>query len=122
MTRVREITNTHDQLIAAGGGVAIIKSYDPYTNRIDGWRLYRLDANGKELHTGPYTLGYHHGRKWFLADRRRPFHTRQQYAFECAARWVATQGWYGGAWKRNRMGDYVPADVQRRFPLRRPPQ
>jgi hypothetical protein len=116
------LINTFDQLKAAGGGVALVVSMggsrDTY---VDGWLVLRLNARGESLVTDKDAAWYHHKRKHFSMPLGRdvPFAERRRLAFEEARAWVAEQGWYTGEWKRNAIGDFVPADVQKRFPIKR---
>lgn len=117
----RGIINTHDQLRAAGGGVAITVAYGSGRDHyVSGWHVYRLGADGKQIPTDPGAPFYQHGCKWFgLLLRKGSFHERKRHAAAEAQAWVKEQGWYAGEWKRNAMGDFVPADTQKRFPIRR---
>lgn len=119
----RAIINTHDQLSAAGGGVAIMVSYGGIRDRyVDGWIVYRLSGSGKAIATNPKAAWYHDGHKWFsmgMLSAGGSFHERRRKALESAVAWVKEQGWYDGEWKRNGMGDFVPVAVQKQFPIRR---
>lgn len=112
--------NTHDQLVAAGGGVALCPNHVGIrTTRIYGWHVYRVDAAGVKIVTDPKAAWYDYGRKVFYPPADLPFHERQRAALAEAQAWVKKQGWYAGEWSRNRMGDFVPADVQKRFPIQK---
>lgn len=102
------IINTYDQLKAAGGGVAITKAFS-------GWHIYRINAAGERLVTDPKAAWYDYGMKSFVAIES----DRGQAALARAKAWVKEQGLYDGEWKRNRFGDYIPADIAKRFPLPR---
>lgn len=118
----REIRNTHDQLMAAGGGVAIMPAYTgTRTMYRNGWVVYRLAANGKQIVTDPKAHWADYGKKWFsesLQPNRATVKEARAAALETAKKWIAEQGWYDGEWKRNRQRDYVPADINKRFPIR----
>jgi hypothetical protein len=116
----RGIINTYDQMIASGCGVAIVVSWGGIRDRyVDGWLVLRRDKQGREVPTDPKAPWYHHGHKWFGMRSNGSFAERRHEAFLRAAAWVAEQGWYSGEWKRNALGDFVPADVQKRFPIKR---
>jgi hypothetical protein len=112
----REIINTHDQLVAAGGGVALI-----YLASTAGQRggmgarfhVYRIGADGRQRVTDPNAHWSDSHCKTFHV-----FVKSREEQLAAAQAWVAEQGWYTGLWARNRMGDYVPADIHKRFPLR----
>lgn len=109
------ITNTHDQLVASNGGVAITPAQTQGRSpRFYGWTVYRIDAKGREVVTDCNAAWYNYGRKTFSATMKGRMESLQE-----AKEWVAAQGWYDGKWVRNRMFDYVPADVNKRFPLPR---
>jgi len=119
MAETREVLNTHQQLTLAGGGVAITLAYNGVRDQsVYGWAIYRVDAKGKQIVTNPDAAWYEYGEKVFRG-KGASFHERQRDALEAAKKWVAEQGWYDGEWKRNRMRDYVPAGVDKRFPIRR---
>lgn len=113
------IVNTHCQLTANGGGVAIMPSYGgARTSHVNGWLIYRVGARGKQIPTDPDAHWSQYGRKWFSnRNHKGTFHQRQAAALEDAKRWIAEQGWYDGEWKRNRQRDYVPAEINKRFPI-----
>lgn len=118
-----EAINTHDQLRKAGGGVAILPSYvGARTQYFYGWSVYRVGADGKEIPTDPNTHWTNYGRKVFSKLPQQNGLTpaeRSRGALEAAKRWVAEQGWYDGEWTRNRMRDYVPKEINKRFPLQK---
>jgi hypothetical protein len=120
-TRVSgQAVNTHEQLKFAGGGVAIVVTRGgARTDYVNGYGVYRLDAGGKVIPTRPGAPWYDYGKKVFLSSMLNGnFHERQRAALAKAQQWVAAQGWYDGEWARNRSGDYVPAEINKRFPLR----
>jgi len=122
-SQVQRVVNTHDQLIAMGGGVAIVVSHGgARTDYVDGFLVYRV-VGGRAVVTDPDTAWYHHGRKWFSnsAYRNEGHHKAQAKAALDAQRWVREQGWYDGPWVRNGQRDWVPDEVNRLFPIRRTP-
>lgn len=118
---MREIINTHDQLRAAGGGVAILPSYTgTRTQYFYGWAVYRLNAEGKQITTDPKAHWSDYGKKVFstLGAKGVSSAERSRNALAAAKQWIAEQGWYDGEWTRNRVRDYVPRDINKRFPIR----
>lgn len=118
----REIINTYDQLRAAGGGVAILSSYTgTRTQYFYGWAVWRVGANGKQIVTDPKAHWSDYGKKVFSATGAAGATPaeRSRNALTQAKQWVAEQGWYDGEWTRNRMRDYVPREINKRFPLRK---
>ncbi len=123
-----DICNTHQQLQASGAPwVAILVSWGGIRAQyVQGWSVYRL-LDGKQVATtDPKAPWYEHGAKVFRMVPRHShgtpngtFAERRRAALQQAQAWVAAQGWYAGAWARNASGDYVPAAVQARFPIRR---
>lgn len=117
-----EVVNTHDQLKRAGGGVAIMPSYLGARERFFyGWAVYRINERGKQIVTDPEAHWANYGQKVFRAmgqkgDTRAE---RSRNALAAAKKWVAEQGWYDGEWMRNRTRDYVPKEINKRFPIRR---
>jgi hypothetical protein len=115
-----DIINTWGQLVAAGGGVGIF-STPTSSGRVSTspkFQVIRITAQGREIPTDPRPPDqrpwYDHGRKTFL-----PFaYNDKAKALAAAQAWVAEQGWYDGPWARNRMGDYLPTNIHKRFPLR----
>lgn len=119
----REIINTYDQLRAAGGGVAIVPSYSgTRTQYFYGWGILRVNDKGKQVITDPAAHWTDNGKKVFSASFGTEGDTRAERsrnALAQAKQWVAEQGWYNGEWTRNRMRDYVPKEINKRFPLRK---
>jgi len=115
----RDIVNTHDQLRAAGGGVAIVPTYTGTRTQYPyGWGIYRMGADGKQIVTDSKAHWADYGKKIFSHNRHKGTPAEcKRLSLEEAKRWVAEQGWYDGEWKRNRMRDYVPAEINKRFPL-----
>lgn len=116
-----EAINVHEQLRLAGGGVAIVLSYGGIrTQYVDGWSIYRVGLDGKQISTDTNAPWYCYGKKWISSTSLNgTFAERQRAALELAKRWVAQQGWYDGEWKRNRTRDYVPSEINKRFPIRK---
>ena len=112
--KVHEVSNTHEQLKCSGGGVAIAKHHSPgRESSFSGWAIYRVNAEGKQVATAKNVPWYNYGKKVFLT-----FGKNRAEVLQEAKDYVAKTFGYDGKWVRNRMGDYVPADVHKRFPLR----
>jgi hypothetical protein len=115
----RSIFNTHDQLVVAlraghKAPFAIGKSSGPLSSSMNGWKVYH-----PALKTDPKAAWYDYGQKTFRLFGRSETDTAERKAaalFE-AQQWVAQTYGYTGEWKRNRMGDYVPADIQKQWPI-----
>lgn len=117
-----EAVNTHEQLKLAGGGVAItVAKGGARSDFVSGWHVYRVGADGQKIPTYPDGPWYHHGLKWFCVQRGngRSFHEGLRLALEEAKKWVAEQGWYDGEWVGNRQRNYVPKEINKRFPIRK---
>lgn len=127
MASTERLVNTFDQLCRSGGGVAIcpgtsaIRGPGPYTH----WSLLRV-VNGQSVETDSKSAWYHHGAKVFYfmkmsrqdGDAQKLTNLQAKAAALTAAQaYVAKHFGYTGAWVRNRMGDYVPVDVNRQFTL-----
>jgi hypothetical protein len=118
----REVINTYHQLHAAGGGVALTAHYTGIrTMSFNGYGVYRVNTQGKQLVTDKDAHWQHYGMKIFslssaAGDTKKE---RKANALEAAKRWVAEQGWYTGKWERNRVQDYVSKEINERFPLRK---
>lgn len=125
MSEEHEIINTYDQLCRAGGGVAIMPSYTgSRTQYFYGWAVYRVNEHGKQIVTDPKAHWSDCGKKVFSASSQQgdtPAE-RSRAAREAAKQWIAEQGWYNGEWQRNRAQDYVPKDINQRFPIRKEPK
>lgn len=121
----QDIRNTHDQLVAAGGGVAIIQAYGFNVSHkpfVSGYLVYRIDAEGNERQTDPQDRT---GRKYFstIYNADGSFQTgtindRFAHALAEAQAWVATQGWYKGEWRSNQFRDYVPFPVNALYKIK----
>lgn len=107
--------NTHEQLKAAGGGIAIITAYagarSEYRN---GWKIYHVNAAGRRVVTDENAHFTDYGCKHFGESG-----TTRAEALEEAKRWVAETYNEHGPWVRNRMGDYLPERIHKAFPLRK---
>lgn len=115
---MKEIINTHDQLVAAGGGIAICPAYSGAREmHRNGWNVYRVGEKGDRIATDPNAHWTDHGEKRFSEVEQ----TREQ-ALEAAKRWVADTYGEHGPWKRNRMYDYVPERIAKAHPLRPRPR
>lgn len=109
--------NTHDQLVAAGGGVAIVPAYTgARSNYRNGWHVYRVNVKGQPLVTDKTAHWTDHHRKHF------PDGFSRAEALEEAKRWVEATYGERGPWVRNRMGDYLPERIHKAFPLRPVPR
>ena len=116
----RSIINTHDQLVAAGGGVAITPSRTVGREpRVSGWAIYRVNAAGKQVVTDKDAAWYDQGCKVFLFFSAPARETARVWALEQAQQWVAKQYGETGPWKRNVMRAYVPERIAKAFPLPR---
>lgn len=116
-----ECINIFDQLVAAGGGVAIVSAQSPGNDRPHGWWVIRI-VKGLEVATDPDAAWYHHKRKWFSPWRDNLSRNEgKAAALEAAKIWIAEQYGEKGPWKRNRHGDYVPERIAKNHPLRKRP-
>lgn len=109
----RAIVNTWDQLVAAGGGVAV--SYHPANDRacmVASWTVFRVAADRREFVTDPKAHWTDNGRKAFHCCGREDKARAEREALAWASeRFGVTE------WARNRMRDWVPAEVQKAFPI-----
>jgi hypothetical protein len=113
MTESRQPINTHDQLVATGGGVAITRAYSPgRDHRVCGWSVYRVDARGRRLVTDKSASWYDYGSKVFFC-----FGRPRMEALAEAKEWVRATYGEAGPWKRNVWGDYVTVRVAKLAPL-----
>jgi hypothetical protein len=107
-----KIVNTYHQLVAAGGGCAIITAHSPGRGSNPcGWAIYRIDR-GREVATDPKAPWFHRGRKWFSW-----FNSDRMTALDEAKAFVRELTGYDGEWKRNKFHDYVPAHIHKQFPI-----
>jgi len=111
------IYNTHYQLVAAGGGIAII--YQGHggarSMQYPAWRVYRVNARGVKLATDPTAHWMDGGCKRFSVHNRED----KKVQLELAVQWVKEQYGEEGPWKRNRTGDMVPERINAQFPIRK---
>jgi hypothetical protein len=121
MSETRRIYNTHGQLSAAGGGIAIVKSYGGIRDKfVDGWEIVHTGADRRPIPTDPKAPWYRHGAKWFSSfSHDGTFHDRQRAALAEAQAWVADTYGERGPWARNAQGDFVPARIQKAHPIKR---
>lgn len=118
MAAVKEVCNTWEQLVNAGGGVAITKAYNVGRGEYrTGWNVLRINSEGQERITDPEAAWYHHGQKHFSS-----FDCSLAEALDKAKRWVNENIVPVETWARNRHGDYVPAEVNKQFPIRKESQ
>lgn len=108
----REIINTHDQLVRAGGGYAIVRRVGPGSNRQSGWAIYLVNATGEPVATDPNGPWYNYKRLVFNQGTKRESLAKAQA-------WVAQKTGTQTKWSCNEMRDYVPADINKRFPCRK---
>ena len=113
MTR---IINTHDQLVAAGGGVAIMTARSSgRMPRACGWAVYRVNARGEQIVTNADAAWYEYKRKTFYWR----LYGDKAAALESAQEWIAEHLGEPGPWKRNAVRDYVPERIQKQFPIKK---
>jgi hypothetical protein len=111
----KEVINTHDQLVAAGGGIAITTCYTPGRRRRKcGYAIYRLNEKGQKMITDPDAAWYDNKMKTFNWAGNEKANVLAE-----AQAWVASVFSYTGQWVRNRHGDYVLKEINKRFPLRK---
>jgi hypothetical protein len=111
------LINTYDQLVAAGGGVAIFMKYTQgRSSRACGWQVYQVDAKGREVLTNKGGPWYEYGRKTFYWSSTKP----KLDTLEEIKTWIEEHLGEHGPWKRNPMRDYVPERIAKQFPIRRP--
>jgi hypothetical protein len=114
------IYNTHGQLLAAGGGIALMPHVCGVRQTyVEGWIVYRINAKGAQLVTDTKAHWSLYGCKWIHADRPiyRNWHERQRAALEMAKAWVLEAYDEAGPWVRNRTRDYVPQRINAAFPI-----
>lgn len=111
---MRKIINTHDQLTAAGGGIAIVRSHSLGRDQhFYGWAIYRVNASGQQVVTNPKAAWYDHGKKVFPAFDHPG---GKKGALADAKQWVADQFGETGPWTRNWLYDYVPTRIYKAWP------
>lgn len=119
---IQEVHNTHEQLIAwkrAGlekRPVAIGPGYIPGRRSTrSGWNVYSPWEQ-----TDPGAPWYHRGQKHFSDWDGTGTNTREKRksALIMAMQWANEK--YGPfVWQRNRMGEYVPAPLNDKFPIQK---
>ena len=111
----REVTNSWQQIVCAGGGVYIAghvaRARMPEPSK---WCVIQIDAAGQEIPTNPKAQWYDYERQCFSYGGR---DTRMTALARAKMFAKALLGKEAVDWCRNRMGDYVPRDVNERFPL-----
>jgi hypothetical protein len=107
------VINTHDQLVRSGGGIAIVPAMMPGRRpHQNGWGVYRVNADGKQLITDKKAAWYDHCRKTFSE-----FGCSREDALKEAQEWVKATYGEEGPWVRNRQKDWVPERVNSAFPI-----
>lgn len=116
-----ECFNTWGQMVAAGGGVFLVRSYGGIRDRyVNGYLVVHLGQDGRELPTNRNAPWYHRGKRWFSSTLRvGTFSQRQEMARAEAEAWMLKTYGEAGPWARNQMGDVVPTRVNQQFPLRK---
>lgn len=119
----RKIVNTHDQLVAAGGGVAIVIA-SMETDPAHAWAVMRWEPGKGDMPTDEKAPWYQHKHRWFhfghYADDR--IHGRgagRRLALQAAQGWVLRTYGEAGPWKRNALYDYVPTRINDKYPIDR---
>lgn len=109
------IVNTYDQLTAAGGDVcAIVTAYLPGRGTSAyGWAIYRV-VNGRSTASDSSAAWYDNGCKTFSWS---VYGGDKKAAMAAAREFVKSLNGYDGPWTRNRMWDYVPTAINKRFPI-----
>ena len=114
------IINTYDQIMASGGtGILIVWFSDKRTGNKYSVMLYR---DGKELPTNPSAPWFDHGRKTFSpfnATSGNNLREDKAWALKQAQDWIAANypDLAPKEWAKNRMGDYISADINKKFPI-----
>lgn len=110
------IINTWDQIKTAGGGLFICWQ-SGHGVIGSSYAVYLIDEKGKEIRTdkSPTAPWYEHGRKSFPAYGRE----NKKKALEEAKAWVAEN--YPNIapkeWAKNRLGEFVDAEINKKFPI-----
>lgn len=109
------IVNTYSQLVCSGGGIAILWR-GKFSVIGSQWSIYRINAKGCEIPTDPNTEWFNNGRKTFHVFTK----TKKEH-LEDAIKWVVENfpEYRDTPWVRNRLGDYVPKEINKKFPIRR---
>jgi hypothetical protein len=113
----REIVNTHDQLVAAVNAGTIQKdqaisvSYRARPGEVSkavvGSPYFKTDEDAHWMDYGRKTFSAHFNGGW-------------RKSIEVAKEW-ATETYGISEWARNRVGDWVPAIVNKKHPIPKPP-
>jgi hypothetical protein len=99
--------------------IAISKNYGPLSDHTSGVTVWHLTEK-----TDPKAAWYDYGCLTFLffnlsaPDLSGSFHQRLQAVTNQAKAWVKEK-YSVTEWERNRMGDWVPAPLNTKFPLRK---
>lgn len=110
----RPLVNTHDQLVAAGGGIAILyRARGSRPSSVPGWLVLRVDARGVEVATDSRAHFSSYGKKLFIAGAS----DTRQAALQKALDWVQQTYGEAGPWVMNAVRDYVPERIQKQFPI-----
>lgn len=117
-----EVTNTHDQLIrwkiaglqARPVGITRANLHVGRSSWRDGWHIYspwgRTDPDGHWQHNGSKHIARPSGINGMAGDKA---------ALEIAITWANHYCGMEFEWVRNRMGEYVPKELNDMFPLRK---
>lgn len=110
---MKKIFNTHEQLVATGGGIAITRNYTAgKRNKRNGWRVIKVNADGSQVPTNLDAAWYHYGQKAFMG--------KAMESLQRAKDWCEKTYGEKGPWARNHSLDYVPARINKQFPIRKP--
>lgn len=118
----RRLINTHDQLKAAHAAGRDQRSCVAIGYAVNGGRSV-LPAWWKVwspfFETNPDSAWYEYGGKTFTMGTGETHKERKAAALKTAQEWAVQFGVI--EWAKNRAGNYVPAEVQKRFPLPKRP-
>ena len=114
----REIINTWDQCVAAGGDRIVIGYHSPGPREVssNAYYVWRV-RDGHEVATDKDAAWYDNKRKHFIVMH--PLREHKPAALAAAIAWV-TRTYGPRQFVRNRMGDHVEAEVNAQFPIFRP--
>ena len=119
----RQIINTWDQLMAAiadrisATPVAIGSAVLPYDDKQSGWYVW-----SPVKPTDPTSAWYHCGCKYFSIFAHASTRSQRKAAALVEAMKWADDNYGPFEWAKNKMGDYIPADINKAFPLRKEPK
>lgn len=115
----REVVNTWEQLHAARTGTALCwHSKAPRAVIGNYWSIMRV-VDGRKIQTDPKGAWYYHGDKAFSGfGNKNPDLSRRLAGLEESKDFALETYGDAGPWVRNRMGDYVPKDINDKFPVR----